>query len=111
MKYSATSELAKAVCEHIGFNFDIHPIQVLQSKKHLGRIIYVKGTALKPDEEILLYTRVRDRPWIKIEGMGGHYCLRNPPRSGRINYRTGKPIYGKEGDRIPNLEKLFQRTQ
>ena len=44
--YRHNSELAKQVCKKVGFNFWISPLSAMKRK---GRI-FVKGTALKPDE-------------------------------------------------------------
>lgn len=44
--YRHDSELAKKVCKKVGFRFEIHPLKVMERN---GKI-YVKGTALKPDE-------------------------------------------------------------
>jgi len=46
MAYQHDSKLAKKVCEKVGFNFEMQPLKTMQRK---GKI-YVKGTALKPDE-------------------------------------------------------------
>lgn len=64
MKYSATSALAKVVCDHIGFNFDIKPIQVI----HRNNFIYIRGTALKPDEWLNLRYQLTHFPTLMIEG-------------------------------------------
>ena len=44
--YRHDSMLAKTVCVKVGWRFEIHPLEVMSRK---GKI-FVKGTALKPDE-------------------------------------------------------------
>jgi len=44
--YKHNSELAREVCEKVGFNFWISPLSAM---KRNGKI-FVKGTALKPNE-------------------------------------------------------------
>lgn len=46
--YQHDSELAKQVCEKVGFRFEMFPLKTMQRK---GKI-YVKGTALKLDEAL-----------------------------------------------------------
>lgn len=44
--YRHNSRLAKDVCEKVGFRFEISPLEAME---RAGKI-FVKGTALKPDE-------------------------------------------------------------
>jgi len=45
--YKHDSEIARDACKKMGFYFKIHPLKAM--RRH-GRI-YIKGTALKPDED------------------------------------------------------------
>lgn len=58
--YQHNSELAEKVCEKVGFRFDIHPLKTMQRN---GKI-YVKGTALKPDEALDLESECRANGYI-----------------------------------------------
>ena len=44
--YKHDSELAKDVCRKVGFRFEIHPLEAMKRNEK----IYVRGTALKPEE-------------------------------------------------------------
>ena len=46
MKYSANSELAKRICKEISWEASVHPLEAAKR----GGEIYVRGTALKPEE-------------------------------------------------------------
>ena len=46
MKYTVKSDIAKMVCDFLGWTFACHPVRVMPR----GKMVYATGTALKPDE-------------------------------------------------------------
>jgi len=44
--YSTKTELAHSICKKIGWSYEMRPLAAMSR----GKKIYVRGTALKPDE-------------------------------------------------------------
>ena len=58
--YSSNTDLAKKVCKDLGWVSSVHPLEAMTRK---GKV-YIRGTALKPDEARELEQHCEDRGYV-----------------------------------------------
>jgi hypothetical protein len=74
--YTCSGSTYEAVCDHVGWDPEIHPIEV----RVAGKVVYARGTALKPNEWETLIARngstLADGRTLRISGIPDRFRVR-----------------------------------